>query len=633
MNNNEILDMNIDSSMFEFASNSDYTKDKKLETKPVGFFQDALYRFARNKASVSAFVIICLLILFAIFAPIFGATEYSNTKNDNIYLRYQKLLPKLDFTKKGIPEDSRTMVVIPTIVGNEAKIKEMFDVLETFYIINKSDNLYFTLLGDIKGAKEEVMPFDENIFKYGVEYAEKLNKKYGKDLFYFIYRKRHWNEKEDQFLGYERKRGALVQFNQILLGKMDDKTNKKYFNVNMLHNKKLGVKYVITLDTDTRLVLNTALNLVGCMAHPFNRPVIDKKTNKVVSGYGIMQPRVGVDIEATNKSLYSQIFAGIGGFRMAMQNLGGKCVFSSEWDAQAQKTYLLNYGEIPFGDITKESVKSYIPDNFDILCAGFPCQAFSMAGKRLGFEETRGTLFFDVAEILRRKRPKAFFLENVKGLLIHDKGRTIQTILKVLREDLNYYVPDPQVVNAMNFGVPQHRERVYIVGFRKDQNVNEFTYPTPTDTTKTFADVKEEKVVSAKYYLSTQYIKTLVAHKERHAAKGNGFGYDVIHDDEVANAIVVGGMGRERNLVLDHRLTDFTPVTRIKGEVNREGLRRMTPREWARLQGYPDNFIIEVADASAYKQFGNSVAVPAIQATANEIIKRINLTKIKDYDA
>ena len=333
------------------------------------------------------------------------------------------------------------------------------------------------------------------------------------------------------------------------------------------------------------------------------------------------------------KFTFIDLFAGIGGFRMAMQNLGGKCVFSSEWDTQAQKTYLLNYGEIPFGDITKESVKAYIPDNFDVLCAGFPCQAFSLAGKRLGFEETRGTLFFDVAEILRRKRPKAFFLENVKGLLIHDKGRTIQTILKVLREDLDYYVPDPQVVNAMNFGVPQHRERVYIVGFRKDQNVNEFTYPTPTDTTKTFADVKEEKVVSAKYYLSTQYIKTLVAHKERHAAKGNGFGYEVIHDDEVANAIVVGGMGRERNLVLDHRLTDFTPVTRIKGEVNREGLRRMTPREWARLQGYPDNFRIEVADASAYKQFGNSVAVPAIQATANEIIKRINLTKIKDYDA
>lgn len=331
------------------------------------------------------------------------------------------------------------------------------------------------------------------------------------------------------------------------------------------------------------------------------------------------------------KFTFIDLFAGIGGFRLALQNIGGKCVFSSEWDLQAQKTYLLNYGEVPFGDITKEETKKFIPDNFDILCAGFPCQAFSMAGKRLGFEETRGTLFFDVAEIIRRKRPKAFFLENVKGLLIHDKGKTIQTILKVLREDLGYYVPDPKIVNAMNFGVPQHRERVYIVGFRKDQEVKEFSYPIPTDATKTFADVKEKEVVSVKYYLSTQYVKTLVAHKERHAAKGNGFGYEVIKEDGVANAIVVGGMGRERNLVIDTRLEDFTPITNIKGEVNRLGIRRMTPREWARLQGFPDNFKIEVADASAYKQFGNSVAVPAIQATAQEIIKRINLSKSIQY--
>lgn len=326
------------------------------------------------------------------------------------------------------------------------------------------------------------------------------------------------------------------------------------------------------------------------------------------------------------KFTFIDLFAGIGGFRIAMQNLGGRCVFSSEWDEQAQRTYMLNYGEVPFGDITKEETKGYIPDSFDILCAGFPCQAFSLAGKRRGFEETRGTLFFDVAEIIRRKRPRAFFLENVKGLLIHDKGKTIETILNVLRNDLDYYVPDPQIVNAMNFGVPQHRERVYIVGFRKDQNVNEFTYPEPTDTTKTFGDIKEAECPSVKYWLSTQYIQTLVAHKERHAAKGNGFGYEIIHDDQVANAIVVGGMGRERNLVIDNRLTDFTPVTKIKGEVNREGLRRMTPREWARLQGFPDNFIIGVADASAYKQFGNSVAVPAIQATAEQIIKRLNFT-------
>lgn len=363
----------------------------------------------------------------------------------------------------------------------------------------------------------------------------------------------------------------------------------------------------------------------------------DKGGNRLVSEgaaqYSVFSDLFSVPfLPADNpRFTFIDLFAGIGGFRIALQNLGGKCVFSSEWDAQAQKTYLLNFGEVPFGDITKESTKSFIPEDFDVLCAGFPCQAFSLAGKRLGFEETRGTLFFDVAEILRRKRPKAFFLENVKGLLIHEKGKTIQTILKVLREDLDYYVPDPQIVNAMNFGVPQHRERVYIVGFRKDQNIHEFTYPSPTDNTKTFADIKEEHAVSAKYYLSTQYIKTLVAHKERHAAKGNGFGYEIIPDNGVANAIVVGGMGRERNLVIDFRLKDFTPVTNIKGEINHEGVRRMTPREWARLQGFPDNFIIGVADASAYKQFGNSVAVPAIQATAQEIIKRINLSKSVEY--
>ena len=325
------------------------------------------------------------------------------------------------------------------------------------------------------------------------------------------------------------------------------------------------------------------------------------------------------------KFTFIDLFAGIGGFRIAMQNLGGKCVYSSEWDAQAQKTYKANYGETPYGDITKETTKRYIPDDFDVLCAGFPCQAFSLAGKRRGFEETRGTLFFDVAEIIRRKRPKAFFLENVKGLKIHDKGKTLDTILNVLRNDLDYYVPDPEIVNAMNFGVPQHRERIYIVGFRKDTNVNCFQYPEPTDNTKRFIDIREEKEVSPKYYLSTQYQHTLYEHKKRHESKGNGFGYEIIPDDGVANAIVVGGMGRERNIVIDKRLTNFNPVTNIKGEINHDGWRRMTPREWARLQGVPDSFIIPVADASAYKQFGNSVAIPAIQATAEQELKMLNL--------
>lgn len=325
--------------------------------------------------------------------------------------------------------------------------------------------------------------------------------------------------------------------------------------------------------------------------------------------------------QANPRFTFIDLFAGIGGFRMAMQNLGGECVFSSEWDEQAQRTYYANYGEVPFGDITKESIKSYIPDNFDVLCAGFPCQAFSLAGKRLGFAETRGTLFFDVAEILRRKQPKAIFLENVKGLAIHDKGKTLKTILNALGE-VGYVVPDPKIVNAMYFGVPQHRERIYIVGFRKDLGISkeDFEYPAQNDITHHFIDIREESPVPAKYYLSTTYLQTLVNHKARHAARGNGFGYEIIPDDGIANAIVVGGMGRERNLVIDQRQTNLTPTTNIKGTVNTEGIRKMTPREWARLQGYPDSFKIIVSDASAYKQFGNSVAVPAIQATASQIL-------------
>lgn len=323
------------------------------------------------------------------------------------------------------------------------------------------------------------------------------------------------------------------------------------------------------------------------------------------------------------KFKFIDLFAGIGGFRIAMQNLGGKCVFTSEWDEQAKKTYEANFCEVPFGDITKEETKKFIPDGFDVLCAGFPCQAFSIAGRRGGFEDTRGTLFFDVAEIIRRKKPKAIYLENVKGLFNHDKGKTLKTILNVLRNDLGYYVPDPKILNAKDFGVPQNRERIFIVGFRDDLGIDSFEYPKPTNQNATFEDVKEENVVSVKYYLSDTYLNTLIKHKQRHESKGNGFGYEIIPDDSTANAVVCGGMGRERNLVYDDRLEDFTPVTHIKGEVNRQGIRKMTPREWARLQGFPDNFVIPVADASAYKQFGNSVAVPAIQATANEIIKRI----------
>lgn len=409
-----------------------------------------------------------------------------------------------------------------------------------------------------------------------------------------------------------------------------------------------GKKYKIRLvdsDSDNKAVITHYLhNVENGVAKYYEKDAKEYIADFLNYKYGEEQPKT-VEETAIQELLFEvnnvpfptpknytfkfiDLFAGIGGFRMAMQNLGGKCVYTSEWDEQAQKTYRANYGEIPFGDITKETNKAYIPDDFEVLCAGFPCQAFSIAGKRGGFEDTRGTLFFDVAEIIKRKKPKAIFLENVKGLRNHNGGKTLATILNVLRNDLGYFVPEPQIINAKDFGVPQNRERIFIVGFRKDLKIKEFKYPKPLNIETSFEKVKEENVVPTKYYLSTQYLQTLKNHKARHKSKGNGFGYTIIPDNGIANAIVVGGMGRERNLVYDDRLTDFTPTTKIKGEVNREGIRKMTPREWARLQGFPDNFIIPVADASAYKQFGNSVAVPAIQATAEKILET---AKIKHH--
>ena len=318
---------------------------------------------------------------------------------------------------------------------------------------------------------------------------------------------------------------------------------------------------------------------------------------------------------------FIDLFAGIGGMRIAFQKLGGKCVFSSEWDKHSQQSYYENFGEMPFGDITKVN-ETEVPKH-EVIVAGFPCQAFSIAGFKGGFKDTRGTLFFDVARILQEKHPDAVFLENVKGLYGHDKGRTLDVILRTLRDDLGYYVPDPKIMNARDFGVPQNRERIFIVGFRNKAAADRFSYPKPLGVHTTIADILEDEEVSVKYYLSNQYLRTLVNHRARHEAKGHGFGYEIIPNDGVANAIVVGGMGRERNLVIDNRLSNFEPITHIKGTVNKKGIRKMTPREWARLQGFPDKFKIVVADSHAYKQFGNSVAVPAIQATGRNLLRAL----------
>lgn len=319
------------------------------------------------------------------------------------------------------------------------------------------------------------------------------------------------------------------------------------------------------------------------------------------------------------------LFAGIGGIRLGFDQAFGKdikTVFISEWDESAQKTYKANFKDDLkiAGDITKTN-ETDIPD-FDICLAGFPCQAFSIAGRKQGFDDnykgqTRGTLFFDVVRICTEKKPKVIFCENVKGLTIHDHGRTFKIIVGALRE-LGYTV-FYKLLNSKDFGVPQNRERIYIVAFRNDIAPGEFVFPEGTDSTKTIRDIMQDAPVPAKYYLSDVYMQTLINHKARHEAKGNGFGYEIRDLDGIAGTLVCGGMGRERNLIIDNREHDTVPTTHIKGKINEDGIRKMTPREWARLQGFPDDFKFVLADVHLYKQFGNSVTVPVIRAIAEKI--------------
>lgn len=315
---------------------------------------------------------------------------------------------------------------------------------------------------------------------------------------------------------------------------------------------------------------------------------------------------------------FIDLFAGIGGIRLAFERAGGECVFSSEWDPYAQKTYKENHGDDPDGDITKIDAEQ-IPDH-DILVAGFPCQPFSIAGvskaNALGREHgflhaTQGTLFFDVARIIEAKRPLAFLLENVKNLRTHDKGRTLQVILGTLRE-LGYDVPDPKVLDAAAV-VPQHRERIYIVGFRLP--TPDFKYPVLPQTRRPLLELLEQQV-DPKYTLSLQLWNYLQDYAEKHRAKGNGFGCDLVDPNDE---------WRVTRTLSARYYKDGSEILIDQGPGNRP--RRLTPRECARLMGFPDSFKIPVSDTRAYKQFGNSVVVPVVEAIAGEIVKWINPPK------
>lgn len=311
------------------------------------------------------------------------------------------------------------------------------------------------------------------------------------------------------------------------------------------------------------------------------------------------------------KFTFIDLFAGIGGIRLAYQDAGGKCVFSSEWDKFAKETYAANFGEVPFGDITKIDEEE-IPEH-DVLLAGFPCQPFSIAGvskknslgRKHGFlDETQGTLFFDIARILEHRRPKAFMLENVKNLLSHDKGRTFKIIESTLTK-IGYNI-HYEVLNGSHF-VPQNRERIFIIGFHKDLGDVDFKFPKLPERKSVFKDILQ-KDVDLKYTLSDKLWKYLQDYAEKHRKRGNGFGYGLAKMD-----------GISRTLSARYYKDGSEILISQKGK----NPRRLTPRECARLQGFPKEFKIPVSDHQAYKQFGNSVTVPLIFSIARQLVKAL----------
>ncbi|MCK5290955.1 MAG: DNA (cytosine-5-)-methyltransferase [Thermoplasmata archaeon] len=310
------------------------------------------------------------------------------------------------------------------------------------------------------------------------------------------------------------------------------------------------------------------------------------------------------------------LFAGIGGIRLGFEQAFGSdidFVFANEINRFACETYAANFGEDPFGDINEIKPQD-VPDH-EILLAGWPCQSFSLAGKKRGLHDARGNLFYAISKILEEKRPSAFLLENVAHLEKHDGGRTFSTISDVLEDELGYHVHH-KILDAKFYGVPQSRPRIFIAGFSEDV---QFEFPEPSSNIPKLSNILE-KSADNRHYISQRYLKGLKKHRKRHEDKGHGFGYIVLDPNGAANALVIGGMGHERNLVKDVLPPNAYggPGDEL-GKPNAEGLRRLTPKECARLQGFPDSFKFPVSMTQTYRQLAESVSVPLVERIALEV--------------
>ena len=336
------------------------------------------------------------------------------------------------------------------------------------------------------------------------------------------------------------------------------------------------------------------------------------------------------------KFTFIDLFAGIGGFRLAMQNFGGCCVFSSEWDDAAKQTYFENYGEVPFGDITKPETKELIPNKFDVLCAGFPCQPFSYSGQKLGFKDkTKGTLFFDVCEIIRERQPQVFFLENVKGIISHDSGKTIGTIRSVLTDELGYDIHEA-VLCSLDFGLPQKRERWYCVGFKTK---TDFEFPFGDKKGATLRDIidlsnDDPSLAIPKFemdrirYHFEHADEIRVKHDNSKYApntKKGKYGIYSFQKPDGSLRFHVGDPAKTQIQEAFYSCLDSYASTIIANRTPKlwDIGRKLSILESIRLQGFPDEFRIPVSDAQGYKQLGNSVSVPVLSAIISRIIEHI----------